>query len=280
MGGPASGVRYVGVYDESRQTSKDCHHHHAAPDRSDQNLVKRDGQDVVITRGSTYENADNLSEPFLQAMRSRYEGTRLGRQELFADVLTDTPGALWRLEWIDGARVKGMPWDGLERIVVAIDPAVTSGEDADETGIVVAGIDHVGHGYILEDASARYQPHEWAAKAISLYRKYSADRIVAERNNGGDMVEATIRSIDPNVAFKAVYASRGKTTRAEPISALYEQNKIHHCGGFTALEDQMCAFTSDFSRASAGYSPDRLDALVWALSELMLGQTGPRLYFV
>jgi phage terminase large subunit-like protein len=244
------------------------------------NLVKREGQDVVITRGSTYENADNLSEPFLAAMKARYEGTRLGRQELFADVLTDVPGALWSLAWIDDTRVKSPPWDGLARIVIAIDPAVTSGEDADETGIVVAGIDHAGHGYILEDASARYQPHEWAAKAISLYRKYSADRIIAERNNGGDMVEATIRSIDPNVAFKAVYASRGKTTRAEPISALYEQGKVHHCGTFTALEDQMCAFTSDFSRATAGYSPDRLDAMVWALSELMLTNTGPRLYFV
>jgi phage terminase large subunit-like protein len=244
------------------------------------NLVKREGQDVVITRGSTYENADNLSEPFLQAMRARYEGTRLGRQELFADVLIDTPGALWQLQWIDDGRVKSPPWDGLARIVVAIDPAVTSGEDADETGIVVAGVDHVGHGYVLEDASGRYQPHEWAQIAIRLYKKHQADRIVAERNNGGDMVEATIRSIDPNVSFKAVYASRGKTTRAEPISALYEQNKIHHCGGFAALEDQMCAFTSDFSRATAGYSPDRLDALVWALSELMLTSTGPRLYFV
>jgi phage terminase large subunit-like protein len=168
------------------------------------NLVKREGQDVVITRGSTYENADNLSEPFLQAMRARYEGTRLGRQELFADVLIDTPGALWQLQWIDDGRVKSPPWDGLARIVVAIDPAVTSGEDADETGIVVAGVDHVGHGYVLEDASGRYQPHEWAQIAIRLYKKHQADRIVAERNNGGDMVEATIRSIDPNVSFKAV----------------------------------------------------------------------------
>jgi predicted phage terminase large subunit-like protein len=242
-------------------------------------LVKREGQDVVITRGTTYENADNLSEPFLAAMRERYEGTRLGRRELFADVLSDTPGALWSLSWIDDNRVKSVPWDGLARVVVAIDPAVTSGEDADETGIIVAGVDHVGHGYILEDASGRYQPHEWAAKAIRFYRKHQADRIVAERNNGGDMVEATIRSVDPNVSFKAVHASRGKVTRAEPISALFEQNRVHHTGTFTQLEDQMCAFTSDFSRASAGYSPDRLDALVWALTELMLEKRGPQLLF-
>jgi predicted phage terminase large subunit-like protein len=233
-------------------------------------LVKREGQDVVITRGSTYENAVNLSDPFLAAMKSKYEGTRLGRQELLADVLSDTPGALWSLEWIDRDRVEALPWGNLSRIVVAIDPAVTSGEDADETGIIVAGVDINGVAYVLEDASGRYQPHEWAAKAINLYKKHNADRIIAEVNNGGALVENTIRSVDPNVSYRAVHASRGKVTRAEPISALYEQGKVHHVGTFQKLEDQLCAFTSDFSRASAGYSPDRLDALVWAITELTL----------
>jgi len=213
-------------------------------------------------------------------MRARYEGTRLGRQELFADVLSDVPGALWSLAWIDANRVKSQPWDGLARIVVAIDPAVTSGEDADETGIIVAGLDHVGHGYILEDLSGKYAPHEWGAVAIAAYKRHNADRIVAEKNNGGDMIEATVRGIDPNISFKGVVASRGKTTRAEPISALYEQGKVHHVGTFTKLEDQLCAFTSDFNRSTAGYSPDRLDALVWALSELMLGQNERRMFLL
>lgn len=236
-------------------------------------------EDVVTTSGSTFENAANLAPPFLEAIKRRYEGTRLGRQEIHAELLTDTPGALWSQDWLDRDRAKCLPWDGLRRIVVAIDPAVTSGENADETGIICAGIDHVGHGYVIEDASGKYAPHEWAAKAIGMYRRHGADRIVAERNNGGDMVEATVRSIDPNVSFKAVTASRGKVTRAEPISALYEQGKVHHIGAFTQLEDQMCAFTSDFSRSSAGYSPDRLDALVWALTELMLEISGPQLFF-
>jgi phage terminase large subunit-like protein len=191
-------------------------------------IMARD--DVVVTRGSTFENAANLAPPFLEAIKRRYEGTRLGRQEMCAELLADTPGALWQQSWLDRDRVKSLPWDGLARIVIAIDPAVTSGEDADETGIIAAGIDHTGHAYVLEDCSGRYQPHEWAAKAIEMYRRHHADRIIAERNNGGDMVENVIRSIDPSVSFKAVYASRGKVTRAEPISALYEQSKVHHVG--------------------------------------------------
>jgi phage terminase large subunit-like protein len=242
-------------------------------------LLKREGEDVVVTRGSTYDNSANLAPAFLDSIKRRYEGTRLGRQELFAELLGDTPGALWIQEWLDRDRVKGLPWDGLQRIVVAIDPAVTSGENSDETGIIVAGIDAGGQAYVLEDCSGRYQPHEWALKAIELYRRHHADRIIAERNNGGDLVEATIRSVDPNVSFKSVHASRGKVTRAEPISALYEQGKVHHVGSFQLLEDQMCSFTSDFSRSASGYSPDRLDALVWALTELMLAPVRTQLFF-
>ena len=140
----------------------------------------------------------------------------------------------------------------LVRIVVAIDPAVSTGEDADETGIVVAGKDANGHGYVLADQSGRYPPTEWARTAIALYRQHKADRIVAEVNNGGDMVEATIRMVDPNVSYNKVHASRGKVIRAEPVAALYEQGRIHHVGAFPTLEDQQCAFTTDFDRKAAG----------------------------
>lgn len=232
-------------------------------------LLARD--DVIVTRGSTYENAENLSPTFLQAIRSRYEGTRLGRQELNAEMLTDTPGALWQVEWLDRDRVSKAP--DLKRIVVAIDPAVSSHEGSDETGIVVAGVDHNGHGYVLEDLSGRYAPHEWARHAIDAYHRHKADRIVAEINQGGAMVENTLRMVDARVPYRGVHASRGKMTRAEPISAIYEQRKIHHVGSFSALEDQMCGYSADASR-SAG-SPDRLDAMVWAFTELMVKREMP-----
>ena len=221
----------------------------------------------MVTRGSTFANAANLAPNFLEGIKARYGGTRLGRQELEAELLSDVPGALWQLDWIDRDRVERAP--ELKRIVVAVDPAVSTNEGSDETGIVVAGIDANRHGYVIEDLSGRYAPHEWAAVAVNAYRRHKADRIIAEKNNGGDMVETTIRMVSTNVSFKAVHASRGKVTRAEPISALYEQKKVHHLGTLTQLEDQMCAFTSDFDRSRSGYSPDRVDALVWALSELL-----------
>jgi phage terminase large subunit-like protein len=236
-------------------------------------LLAREGQDVVVTRGSTFENEANLAPTFVQALRDRYEGTRLGRQEINAELLSDTPGALWHLEWLDRDRVARAP--ELQRIVVAIDPAVSNNEGSDETGIIVAGIGGDKHAYVIEDISGRYAPHEWAAKAIEAYRRHKADRIIAEINNGGQMVEATIRMVDPVASFKSVHASRGKVVRAEPIGALYEQRRVHHVGTFPTLEDQMCAFTSDFDRGRAGYSPDRVDALVWALTEL----SGPQRTF-
>jgi phage terminase large subunit-like protein len=230
-------------------------------------LLAREGRDVVVTRGSTFANAANLAPSFLEGIKARYGGTRLGRQELEAELLSDVPGALWQLDWIDRDRVERAP--ELKRIVVAVDPAVSTNEGSDETGIVVAGIDANRHGYVIEDLSGRYAPHEWAAKAVNAFQRHKADRIIAEKNNGGDLVESTIRTVSYNISFKAVHASRGKVTRAEPISALYEQRKVHHVGTFTQLEDQMCSFTSDFDRSRAGYSPDRLDAAVWALSELL-----------
>ncbi len=230
-------------------------------------LVGREGDDVVITRGSTYENRSNLAESFFKQIIRRYEGTRLGRQELLAELLTDLPGALWQRGLIDELRVREAPY--LSRIVVAIDPAASTTEKSDETGIIVAGVSENGHGYLLEDLSGQYSPVEWAKRAIAAYHTYKADRIVAEVNQGGDMVEATLRSVDDSVPYRGVRASRGKSIRAEPISALYEQHRVHHVGCFPVLEDQMCAMTIDFDRKSMGYSPDRLDAAVWAFTELM-----------
>src|SRR6516162_5179115 len=240
------------------------------PTKLIRDLLAREGRDVAVTRGSTYENRANLAPGFFNQKIRKYEGTRLGRQELNAELLEDTPGALWSHGIIDAARQAAAP--NLARVVVAIDPAATSGEDADETGIVVVGRDHQGHGYVLADISGRYQPLEWAKIAITAYRTHHADRIVAEVNNGGEMVENTLRMVDPNIPFTAVRASRGKVTRAEPVSALYEQGRVHHVGTFPQLEDQMTSFTSDFDRQSAGYSPDRVDALVWAVTDLMLAE--------
>jgi phage terminase large subunit-like protein len=227
---------------------------------------------VVVTRGTTYENRTNLAPGFLRQIIRKYQGTRLGRQELDAELLEDVPGALWNRSIIEATRARTAPV--LTRIVVAIDPAASSTDEADETGIVVAGKDSDGHGWVLADASGRHQPTEWAKTAISAYRSHSADRIVAEVNNGGEMVEATLRMIEPNLPFAAVRASRGKVTRAEPVAALYEQGRVHHVGMFPQLEDQMCAFTanerSNIKARWASRSPDRVDALVWAFTDLLV----------
>ena len=230
-------------------------------------LLTRDGADVIVTRGSTYENQANLAPTFFSNIIDKYEGTRLGRQELLAELLTDVPNALWQRDTIDRLRVSKAP--ELRRVVVAIDPAAKSVEGSDETGIIVAGIGNDKHGYVLDDLSGRYQPLAWAKKALWAYEHYKADRVIAEINNGGEMVEATLRSVNKLVPYKAVHATRGKVIRAEPIAALDEQGKIHHVGSFPQLEDQLCEFTLDFDRTTAGYSPDRLDARVWALTELM-----------
>ncbi len=222
----------------------------------------------VVTRGSTRENRHNLAPGFLSSIVKRYEGTRLGRQELEAELLEDVPGALWTRELLEAARVRETP--PLRRVVVAIDPAVTSKPGSDETGLVVAGLGDDGLGYVLKDASGRYRAEDWARRAIALYRTFRADRVIGETNNGGDLVESTLRAIDRGVSYKAVRASRGKAVRAEPVAALYEQGRVRHRGGFPELEDQMCAFTADLDRGALGHSPDRVDALVWALTELML----------
>jgi phage terminase large subunit-like protein len=232
------------------------------------NIIKEPG--TVITRGSTLNNAANLAAKFLDRIVRKYQGTRLGRQELDAEILEDLEGALWRRSVIDEYRRKLHQIPELQRIVVAIDPATSSEDESNETGIIVAGLGADGDGYVLDDVSGIYAPLDWAREAISLYRARQADRVVAEVNNGGDMIENTLRMVDRNVSYGRVWASKGKFIRAEPVSSLYEQGRVHHVGTFTKLEDQMCSFTADFDRKAMGYSPDRMDALVWAMTELMV----------
>jgi phage terminase large subunit-like protein len=224
---------------------------------------------VVITRGSTYDNRANLAASFFTSIITKYEGTRLGRQELEGHDLDDNPGALWQRDTIDSARVRKAL--DMVRIVVAVDPAVTSGEDSDETGIIVAGKDEFGHAYIIEDCSVKGTPDEWGRVVVEAMKRHQADRIVAEVNQGGDMVKYVLETIDKNLPIKMVRASRGKIARAEPISALYEQQKVHHVGAFHKLEDQMCTWEPGMP------SPDRMDALVWALTELMIVGADPRI---
>lgn len=225
---------------------------------------------TAVTRGTTYENRSNLAPTFYTQVIKKYEGTRLGRQELNAEVLDDNPGALFKLSDIDGARVTKLP--PLTRIVVAMDPATTSAEDSDEWGIVAAGQDgrDPAHFYIVADESGIYTPDEAAKVGVRLYHRLNADRLIGEANNGGDMIEALIRHQDANVAYKKVTASRGKVIRAEPVSALYEQHRVHHHGVFSTLEDQLTQWNPQTDEDS----PDRLDADVWALTELASGTDG------
>jgi len=222
------------------------------------NLLKM--PNVVVTGGTTYENRANLAPSFYSQIVSQYEGTRLGQQEIHAELLDDVPGALWTRDII---KYKKAP--DLVRVVVAIDPATTSKDTSDETGIIAAGKGIDGHAYVMADRSARVSPDRWARRAVQAFDDFDADVVVGEVNNGGDLVELTIRTVRKSISYKAVHASRGKYVRAEPVSALYEQDKVSHVEPFTDLEDQMCTWLPE-----SGESPDRMDALVWALTELML----------
>lgn len=247
------------------------------------NLIKRSS--TVITKGSTWDNQDNLSPVYYREVIAPLEGTRLGRQEINAEILDDVPGALWHRELIEANRKPAVRTDAnreamkarLKRIVVAMDPAATSTETSDEMGIIVAGLGTDDHGHVLEDLTARMSPDAAARKAIAAYDRWQADRIVGEINNGGEWIGQTVRltakAMDLEgargggaVAYKSVHASRGKLTRAEPIAALDEQGRVHHCGAFPDLEDQMCSWEP----LGGQPSPDRMDARVWALTELML----------
>jgi phage terminase large subunit-like protein len=223
-----------------------------------------------VVSGSTFDNSANLAGTYLEAVKAQYDGTRLGRQELYAEILDEASGALWNREILANAEVDvDDPVEfakTLNRVVVSVDPAVSSNAESDMTGIVVAGIDVNGICYVLQDATDRFTPEGWAAKAVELYNLYGADRIVAERNQGGDMVRYTFKSVDETIPIKLVHASRGKFARAEPVSALYERSRVKHVKGLDALEDQLVQWEP---LGSIG-SPDRLDALVWAITELAL----------
>lgn len=226
-------------------------------------------ESTFVTRGRTLDNSSNLAESFIRQIEDRYGGTRLGRQELDGEVLDDIPGALWTRDAIDKARIREVP-DDLERVYVAVDPAASSHEGSDENGIVVVGLgrDSEGYarGYVLYDGSLRGSPEEWSRQAVALYRRFEADKIIAEKNMGGEMVLSVIRAADRSVPVELVHATRGKRLRAEPISALYEQGRVSHVGRFDQLEDQMCTFSVDSERVEG--SPDRMDALVWGLTKI------------
>ena len=226
-------------------------------------LFKRSGDDVRLTHGRTAENADNLSPHVMNQLTERYGGTRLGRQELDAELLQDTEGSLWNRPQIDRLRVETVP--ELRRVVVAIDPAMSSHSGSDETGIVAAARGSDGLLYVLADWSGRYAPDAWSERAIMLYNDMRAQMIVAEVNAGGELVERILRSKAPQVLFKPVRALRNKVERALPVAALYEQGRVRHVGSLSLLEDQMCRFTADGRMEG---SPDRVDAMVWALTEL------------
>jgi phage terminase large subunit-like protein len=257
-------------------------------------LVKRLLEDkyTVVTRGTTYDNRANLARSFFDKIIARYEGTRLGRQELRAELLSDNPDALWNRERIDALRVPIDRVPQLERIVVAVDPPTTSGESADECGIVVAGLSSDRHAYVLDDRSSQGDsPFEWAKKVLKAYYMFNADALIVEVNQGGDMVRDVIENANrstyrlPVLNIREVRAFQGKTLRAEPVAALYEQGRVHHVGTFGTLEDQMCEYTIDFDRGrmsrsareagAANYSPDRMDALVYAITDLMLREPVP-----
>ncbi|MEQ6204291.1 terminase family protein [Sulfitobacter sp. HNIBRBA2951] len=227
---------------------------------------------TVVTHAATQANRANLAASFLEEVQARYQGTRLGRQELDGVLLSDAEGALWTSAMMEAARAKDVP--ALDRIVVAVDPATTSGASSDECGIVVAGVQCSGppqgwRAYVLADCTVTGMgPSGWAKAAIAAMERYGADRLVAEVNQGGQMVQEVIRQVDPLVPYKGVHATRGKVARAEPVAALYEQGRVRHVAGLDGLEDQMCRMTR--RGYEGGGSPDRVDALVWALHELMI----------
>lgn len=227
-------------------------------------FLSRDDGSVVVTRGTTFENRA-LSPEALAEFR-RFEGTRIGRQELLGELLDDVEGALWSREVIDAERVGRLDRSRLLRVMVAVDPAMSSGPKSNETGIVVCGVDREGHGYVLDDRSCRLPPDGWARVVCGAYEDWAADRVVAEQNQGGQLVESVLRTVKQNLPLKLVQARFGKVTRAEPIAALYEQGKVSHVGVFAELEDQLCTW-----EPRSRESPDRLDALVWALTALNPG---------
>ncbi len=229
-------------------------------------LVNDPGTKVVT--GSTFENEANLAPKAIKKLKEKYEDTRLGRQELYAELLDDVEGALWKRFYLDETRVKDYP--KMKRVIVAIDPSATKSDEADEVGMFVAGLGENDHCYIFEDLSGSLSPHQTCVKAVNAYSLWDADRIVAEANNGGDWIEMGLRQVKSDISYKKLHASRGKQARAEPVAALYEQKRVHHVGTFGQAEDELCTWEPNTGMAS----PNRLDAIVWAVTELMLQGSG------
>jgi phage terminase large subunit-like protein len=231
------------------------------------------GKDTIVTRGSTFDNRAHLARAFFERITARYKGRAIGRQELFAEIVEETPGALWTRALIERQRVAP---EEFAEVVVAVDPPARSGSKSDECGLVVAAKAESGLFYVLADLTSQGEtPGAWGARVGAAFRGFKANRVVAEINNGGDMVAEVLRQSEPNLPVRAVHATRGKFLRAEPIAAAYERGLVFHAGTFMKLEDQMCALTPDFDRRAAGFSPDRADALVWALADLLgMGRGG------
>ena len=229
------------------------------------------GKDTIVTRGSTFDNRAHLARAFFERITARYKGRAIGRQELFAEIVEEAPGALWTRALIERQRVapEAAPKEFAE-IVVAVDPPARSGSKSDECGLVVAAKAESGLFYVLADLTSQGEtPGAWGARVGAAFRGFNANRVVAEINNGGDMVAEVLRQSEPNLPVRAVHATRGKFLRAEPIAAAYERGLVFHIGAFAKLEDQLCALTPDFDRRAMGFSPDRADALVWALADLL-----------
>lgn len=221
--------------------------------------------DCVVTRGTTFDNEANLAPIFLKNLKKKFAGTTLEAQEIYAQMMDETAGALWTRDTIVYEKPPDNNW---KRVVIAVDPAVTNTETSDETGIMVIGHHTNQQAYILEDATIKAKPTEWARNVVNLYHHYQADRVVAEVNKGGDMVKDLLRACDPNISYKGVRAVRSKSLRAEPIVSLYEQGKVKHIQPFINLETQLCTWVPEVTAKS----PDRLDALVWGLTDLFLSK--------
>lgn len=236
-------------------------------------LVRRlyDGEGVERTIGRTRDNVANLPTAFIRAMQAEYGATRLGRQELGGELIEDAEGALWTRDGLEACRVRAAPQ--MARVVIGVDPPATRGGDA--CGIAAVGLCGEGRGWVLADESVSGQsPEGWARAVAAAAARWQADRVIAEKNNGGDMVESVLRAADVAIPVRLVHASRGKVPRAEPVAALYEKGRVHHVGAFPALEDELCGLIVGGAYEGPGRSPDRADALVWALNELMLGKSG------
>jgi phage terminase large subunit-like protein len=244
-------------------------------------LIKRlvDDKDAIVTRGSTFDNSPHLAEAFLKRITARYQGRMIGRQELFAEIVEEAPGALWTRALIERQRLTaGASAAVYSQIVIGVDPPAKSGASADECGIVVVGRTPEGAIHVIADLTSQGEtPGQWSARVGVAFRRFKANRVVAEINNGGEMVVEVLRQSDANLPVRTVTATRGKFLRAEPVAAAYERGTVHHLGDFPKLEDQLCSLTPDFDARVSGFSPDRADALVWAIADLIAPErAGPQ----